>query len=184
MSATVRTVTANNFAVLADCHIHPGGGPEFPAHVLAALEDAELIVTLGDMGEASGLDQLEAIAPVIAVRGEDDADDPRIVGEALLLKVGRYSFGCVFNATTAGLATASAPFAAAPDFAAVAEALFGQPVDMILHAGTHMPSSDAVGAVRLLNPGSALLPDKGSAPTMGRIEFGPDGLDPQIVFLG
>src|SRR6187431_2545057 len=98
MSAPVKTFDAATFAVLADCHIHPGGGPEFPAAVLAALEDAHLIVVLGDMGESAGLDQLEAIAPVVGVRGEDDApDDPRIAGDRLVLKVGRHTFGCVFN---------------------------------------------------------------------------------------
>lgn len=184
MGAKVLKVDAGIIAVLADCHIHPGGGPEFPPHVLAALADAHLIVALGDMGEAAGLDQLEAITTVVGVRDQDDADDPRTDTQALVIETGGFRFGCVFDATAAGLATASDPFAAAPDFAATAQALFGGPVDLVLHAGTHRPATDMVGDVRLLNPGSANLPAERAPPAFGRIEVTPDGFDPQIVFLG
>ena len=184
MGAKVLKIDAGIIAVLADCHIHPGGGPEFPPHVLAALADAHLIVVLGDMGEAAGLDQLEAITTVVGVHGEDDADDPRTDAQALVIENGRFRFGCVFDATAAGLAVASDPFAAAADFAATAERLFRGRVDLVLHAGTHRSSSDAVGGVRLLNPGSAILPAERAAPTFGRIEITAGGFDPQIVFLG
>ena len=40
-------------AVLADCHIHPGGGPAFPPELFDALEGADLIVTLGDIDRKS-----------------------------------------------------------------------------------------------------------------------------------
>ena len=184
MGAKVVKADAGIIAVLADCHIHPGGGPEFPPHVLAALGDAHLIIALGDMGEAAGLDQLEAITTVVGVRGQDDADDPRTDAQALVVEAHGFRFGCVFDATAAGLATASDPFAPAAGFAAAAERLFGGRVDMVLHAGTHRPSSDAVGDVRLLNPGSAILPAERAAPAFGRIEVAAGGFDPQIVFLG
>jgi predicted phosphodiesterase len=184
MSAPVRTVTGTNFAILADCHIHPGGGPEFPPHVLAALGDAHLIVVLGDMGEAAGLDQLEEIAPLVGVRGQDDADDPRLAGEALVLEAGPLRIGCVFNAQAAGLAISISPFTPAPDIAEVSRRLFGSEVDVLLHASTHRPSSDGFGNGRLaLNPGSALLPDGGAPPTFARLLLGGDGYEPEIVLL-
>jgi predicted phosphodiesterase len=185
MSAPVRTVTGSNFAILADCHIHPGGGPEFPPHVLAALGDAHLIVVLGDMGEAAGLDQLEAIAPLVGVRGQDDAaDDPRLAGEALVLEAGRLRIGCVFNAEAAGLATSIRPFIPAPDIAEVSRRLFGSEVDVLLHASTHKPSSDGFGDGRIaLNPGSALLPDGAAPPTFARLLLRDGGYEPQIVLL-
>jgi predicted phosphodiesterase len=185
MAAAVRTVTGTNFAVLADCHIHPGGGPEFPPHVLAALADSHLIVTLGDMGESSGLDQLEAIAPVVGVRGQDDADDPRTAEPALVLKAGHLRIGCVFDATAAGLATSSDPFVPAPDIEARCEALFGMPIDLLLHAATHKAGSDAIGARgKAVNPGSAVLPAEGRSPTFVRVELDGDSFDTQIVFVG
>jgi predicted phosphodiesterase len=185
MSAPVRSVTGSNFAVLADCHIHPGGGPEFPPHVLAALEDAHLIVTLGDMGESSGLDQLEAIAPVVGVRGQDDAADPRTEPEALLLRAGDVTFGCVFDAVAAGLAVSNDPFRPVPNVAEVCRALFGTEVDFILHASTHKPGSEAFGAGGVaLNPGSAVVPAERAPPTFARLVLTDGRFEPEIVFLG
>jgi hypothetical protein len=37
-------------AVLADCHIHPAAGIDWPPGALAALVGANRIITLGDMG--------------------------------------------------------------------------------------------------------------------------------------
>ena len=185
MSAKVLTFDAGVVAVLADCHIHPGGGPEFPAHVLAALSDAHLIVTLGDMGESAGLDQLEEIATVVGVRGEDDGDDPRTDRPALLLNIGGKRIGCVFNATAAGLATSSEPLTPAADFADACRRLFGTEVDVLLHAGTHRAATDAIGAQGVaLNPGSANLPAERAAPTFGRLVFEAGKVEPEIVFVG
>lgn len=62
--------------VLADCHIHEGG-PQFPPALFPKLQGVDLIVTLGDMGDSSALDQLQEIARVLGVRGQDDAEDIR-----------------------------------------------------------------------------------------------------------
>ena len=79
---------ARSIVVLADCHIHPGDGIAWPATALAAFAGADLIITLGDMGEASGLAALAAIAPVLGVRGADDQDNPYISGTVRLLDAG------------------------------------------------------------------------------------------------
>ncbi|WP_293907677.1 metallophosphoesterase family protein [Phenylobacterium sp.] len=185
MTARALTFDAGIVAILADCHIHPGDGPEFPAHVLAALSDAHLIVTLGDMGDSAGLDQLEEIATVVGVRGQDDADDPRTDHPALLLHIGGTRVGCVFDATAAGLATASDPFTPAADFAEACRRLFGTEVDVLLHASTHKAATDAIGRQGVaLNPGSAILPAAGAAPTFGRLVRTAAGLEPEIVFVG
>ncbi len=185
MSAKVLTFEAGVVAVLADCHIHPGGGPEFPAHVLAALGDAHLIVTLGDMGEAAGLDQLEAITTVVGTRGQDDSDDPRTDNDALLLNIGGKRIGCVFNATSAGLAGSSDPFTPVADFAAACRKLFGTEVDVLLHASTHKPATDAIGAQGVaINPGSAILPAERAAPAFARLVFDGGRMEPEIVFVG
>lgn len=185
MRVPAKTFDAGIVAVLADCHIHPGGGPEFPPHVLAALGDAHLIVVLGDMGEASGLDQLEEITTVVGVRGQDDEDDPRTAQDALLLRLGALRVGCVFDATAAGLATSSDPFTPVPDIAAVARGLFGEDIDVLLHASTHKAATDGFGQGGLaLNPGSALLPAEHRPPTFMRLSLADGSVDTEIVFLG
>jgi len=183
MTATVTPFEGITFAVLADCHIHPGGGPEFPQALLDALAGVDLIVTLGDMGERAGLDQLEAIAPVLGVRGQDDAEDPRTDAPAMVLQSGDLDIGCVFDATAAGLATSSDPFVEAPDAKAASNRLFGRHVDILLHAATHKADQAQFGSKGVaLNPGSALLPGEGARPTFLRVTTRP-GCAWEIVTL-
>ncbi len=69
-----------NLAVLADCHIRDGG-PQFPASLFPRLQGADLIVTLGGMGEKSGLDRLRLRLP-----GDPEvcrADDAEIVADGI-----------------------------------------------------------------------------------------------------
>lgn len=170
-----------NLAVLADCHIHEGG-PQFPPALFPRLQGVDLIVTLGDMGEKAGLDQLQEVAPVLGVRGQDDVDDMRTRRELLVLEGSGYHVGCVFDAKAAGLAESADPFVAAADAAAVSRRLFGCHVDILLHAGTHRPGEARFGPKgSALNPGSAVLPADGSPPTFLRLKVMSDGCYGQIV---
>ncbi|HEY8002776.1 MAG TPA: metallophosphoesterase family protein [Phenylobacterium sp.] len=171
-------------AVLADCHIHPNGGPAFPNVLLDALaaEDVDLIVTLGDMGEAAGLDQLADIAPVIGVRGQDDSDDPRTDQKYLRLTTGRYDLGCVFDAKAAGLATTVHPFDQASDFGEVSRRLFGVYVDVLLHASTHKAEEGSLGwRGSALNPGSAVLRAEGCEASWLLLNVSEEGCFGRIV---
>ena len=170
-------------AVLADCHIHPGGGPAFPPALFDAVAGSDLIVTLGDMGEAAGLDQLSEIAPVIGVRGADDSDDPRTDSPVLVLTSGGLVLGCVFDATLAGLATSSDPFKPVADFDAIAERLFGRKVDLLLHASTHRGEASNAGDCLVFNPGSAVLPAEGALATFLELNLDDGQLEGRLVPL-
>jgi putative phosphoesterase len=172
-----------NIAVLADCHVHEGG-PQFPEALFPRLQGVDLIVTLGDMGEKSGLDRLQEIAPVLGVRGVDDIDDMRTRHPYLLLTSGQYAIGCVFDAKAAGLADTSDPFVEALDAGAISRKLFGRQPDILLHAGTHKPDEAKFGAKgSALNPGSAVLPDEGERATFLRLKVGDEGCFGQIIHL-
>ena len=182
-SRLVWPVDAENIAVLADCHIHPGGGPAFPASLFQALEGCDLIVALGDMGEAAGLDQLAEIAPVIGVHGADDADDPRTAAQVLILACDGRAIGGVFDAQAAGLAVSSEPFEPVADFAEAAERLFGRPIDVLLYASTHRPAAATDGQCAALNPGSAVLPAEGARPSFLKLQVAEDGFSAEIAYL-
>jgi len=159
-------------AVLADCHIHPGGGVDWPAAALEALAGADLIVTLGDMGEARGLEALAAVAPVIGVKGADDGDDPRTAPAARVLEAVGVRIGCVFDPVAAGLAVGSAPLVPVEAFAAAEARLFGRPVTVVLYASTHAPAIDDLEGRLWVNPGSATLPagqERGAGGTLARL---------------
>jgi putative phosphoesterase len=182
-SPTVWPFEGGHVAVLADCHIHPGGGPAFPEALFEALEGADLIVTLGDMGEADGLDQLAQIAPVIGVRGQDDSDDPRTDSALLVLAGDDVTVGCLFDAVAAGLATSSDPFVPAHDFAAAAERVFGRPIDVLLVASTHKAEQCQAAGCQVLNPGSAVLPGDGARPAFGRLSIEEGGANLRLAYL-
>jgi putative phosphoesterase len=173
-----------NIAVLADCHIHEGG-PQFPSALFPRLQGADLIVTLGDMGERAGLDQLQEIAQVLGVRGQDDEDDMRTRRPALTLDGDGYRIGCVFDAKAAGLAEAVDPFVAADGAAEVCRRLFGGPVDILLHAGTHRPDETRCfdGKCMALNPGSAVLPAEGSVASFVRLKVAREGCYGQVIWV-
>jgi putative phosphoesterase len=150
----------HTIAVLADCHIHP---PKiiWPEAALAALKGVDLIVALGDMGESVGLDALEAIAPLLAVQGEDDQPDPRRAEAARVLEAGGLRLGCVFNPVKHGLATSAAPFERAAGAEAAETRLFGGPVDVLLCASTHVAAKNEVAGRLVVDPGSLTLPGDG-----------------------
>lgn len=175
--------SGTNLAVLADCHVHEGG-PDFPSALFPRLAGADLIVTLGDMGDSSALDRLQTIAPVLGVRGHDDADDMRTRRSELVLAGDGYRIGCVFDAVGAGLAISADPFVEAENTAEVCQRLFGGPVDILLHAGTHKAGEGRFGPKgSALNPGSAVLPADGARPTFLRLKVSAEGCYGQTIWV-
>lgn len=174
----------SNIAVLADCHVH-AGGPQFPEALFPRLQGADLIVTLGDMGERWGLDQLQEIAPVLGVRGQDDEEDMRTRRRVLMLEGNGYRIGCVFDAKAAGLAELVDPFVTADGASEACQRLFGGPVNILLHAGTHRPDEAKCfdGKCMALNPGSPVLPAEGSPATFVRLKVAREGCYGQVIWV-
>src|SRR5215831_15928738 len=102
MSPSVEPLAGSRFGLVADVHVHTGR--PLPEALVSLFAGVDGVIALGDLGEASGLDALEEIAPVTGVLGGDDAvDDPRLVGEVRLFEIGGLSVGAVFDATKHGL---------------------------------------------------------------------------------
>lgn len=159
-------------AVLADCHIHPAAGIDWPPGVLAALAGVDRILTLGDMGEASGLVALRVIAPVAGVLGEDDEPSEEIQTLTLALEEGGLIIGCVFDPVIANLAESKGPFVADPDSAEAEEDLFDGPLDVLLCASTHKAQVLDVAGRLTVDPGSLTLPEgkaEGARGTFARL---------------
>lgn len=146
-------------AVLADCHIHPAAGIDWPPGALAALADAHRIITLGDMGEAVGLSALRAIAPVVGVLGEDDEPSDAAQTLTLTLEEGGLIIGCVFDPVIANLAESKAPFVPDPDAGEAEEDLFDGALDVLLCASTHRAEITDVAGRLTVDPGSLTLPE-------------------------
>lgn len=168
-------------AVLADCHIHPGK-VAWSAEALEAVKGVQMIVTLGDMGERSGLDALEKVAPVTGVRGADDEPDPRTGAPARRLELGGVAVGCVFDPVRAGLLVREGELALAPGFAEAEQRLFGGPVDVLLCASTHKAAEVRLDGRLVLDPGSLTLPADGT-PTFALLTLEAGRCDARIMRL-
>jgi len=155
------SLPGGTIGLIADAHVHPGKGPELPTAVLKRFAGVDCIVALGDMGETSGLDLLAAVAPVIGVRGMDDApDDRRIAADARVLTLGNLHIGAVFDGARHGLLASNDPLETVDDLADRAAAKFGRSVGVLLCAASHKAWIASADGVLLVNPGSPTLAER------------------------
>jgi uncharacterized protein len=151
------------FGLIADAHVHPGGSPPLPEQLATLFAGFDAILALGDLGEASGLDALERIAPVTGVLGADDAvGDRRLAGEVRLFMLGELSVGAVFDGAKHGLFAANDPLGVSPDFDAALHRVFGRKPDVLLCAATHQSCIASASGVLIINPGSPTLSEQPS----------------------
>jgi predicted phosphodiesterase len=114
------------------------------------------------MGETAGLDRLAQVAPLIGVRGADDAPDARTEAPLRMLRLGEARVGCLFDPKLHGLAVEADPFSPAEDWKQKAKALFDGPIEVLLYASTHRPHVAEIDGLLVVNPGSAVLPADGA----------------------
>ena len=133
---------------------------------VAALKGVDMIVHAGDIGSAAILAELGAIAPVVAVRGNNDRD--------------------VWAASIPEIATAEiagSRLYVIHDLKTLAGDPAGLGVDVIISGHSHQPSVRQQPGYLLLNPGSA-GPRRFSLPiAVARLHLGPAGPRAEIVEL-
>jgi len=154
------TMSGAVVGVIADTHglLRP--------EAVAALAGVDVIVHAGDIGGAAILEALRAIAPVIAVRGNNDRD----AWAAALPDVARTEVGGVRLCVVHDL-----------------KELRGDPasegVDVVISGHSHRPSVARRARLLLLNPGSA-GPRRFTLPVaVARLYIGPAGPRAEIVEL-
>jgi putative phosphoesterase len=106
--------------------------------VLPLFKGADLILHAGDIGRAGILEELRTIAPVLAVRGNNDSGDwaSRI---------------CEFETTTIG----SVRIYILHDVKTMPENAVAAGVEVVVSGHSHRPSVVRRGPILFLNPGSA-----------------------------
>ena len=103
-----------------------------------ALRGCDRILHAGDIGDATILDRLAAIAPTTAIRGNNDTDDwARALGDAVTLRIDGVAIHVVHDLKT---------LPAHPPEGAV---------DVIVAGHSHRPLVERRDGVLIVNPGSA-----------------------------
>ena len=155
-----RAGTRTVVGVIADTHglLRP--------EAVAALRGADLIVHAGDIGSAALLEALAAIAPVLAVRGNNDRDAwAASVPETVTTEIAGLRVHVLHDLKT------------------LAGDPAGLDVDVVIAGHSHKPKVERRAGLLLLNPGSA-GPRRFHLPiTVARLTLGPDGARADIVEL-
>ncbi len=152
--------TKNNFLVgiISDTH-----GLLQPA-VIEAFKGTDLIIHAGDVGKPDILEDLQAIAPVEAVRGNMDMDDWAYkLPETKLIKVGNVLLYVIHDVYKIDIKPAKAG------------------VGAVIHGHTHKPSSiEDHNGVLFLNPGSVTQPRFNSPASVALLHVKEKSLIPQF----
>lgn len=133
---------------------------------VAALRGARLIVHAGDIGGPSVLHELRRVAPVVAVRGNNDHGGwAREIPLTEVVQAGPARLYVLHDLSQLDLDPAAAGFAA------------------VISGHSHQPSARVRDGVLYLNPGSA-GPRRFNLPVaVARLRVGAAGLEPEIVQL-
>ncbi len=196
--------------VVADTHVgeHVTAVPAEVAEVLAGVD---LILHAGDLNTRAVIGQLEAIAPVVAVRGNHDTglrDLPRDI----VVRVGDRRIGLTHGSRTALVEMPAAALSLVSGrpvllgFSRTMRARFGA-VDAIVTGHLHMPIHRTVDGVLHFSPGAVYVPEvdpeydwsgwrgggyrrfrlglppEARAPAVGIMEIGPAGIRARSVPL-
>lgn len=132
-----------NVLVLSDTHM-PSRAKRFPPMLVAAFEQANLILHAGDMTTAWVLQELRRYALVVGVAGNND--DEQLCAElprTALVSVGRFRVGVVHGDGPGG-----------STFSRAAGAFPSGSVDCVVFGHSHQPLNERRGSVLYLNPGS------------------------------
>jgi putative phosphoesterase len=105
---------------------------------VAFLRGSDYIVHAGDIGDAAVLSELSALAPVTAVRGNNDNGPwAQTIAETEVLKVGAVSIYLLHDLAQLDLDPAAAGY------------------QVVVSGHSHKPAMERRGGVLYLNPGSA-----------------------------
>ena len=163
--------------VIADNHSRTPDGSDVPQAVLDAFAGVDLIVHCGDSGSWGTLERLQTVAPVVGVSGghNGEGDDARITGAKRVIELEGLRAGVVHDLVRQGLVTESTPriVPASGDLGAGLRAFFGEPIDVLLYAGTHVPRIAYTRGILMVNGGSPTIPTdrpKGSLGTVAIVE--------------
>ncbi|HEV8484152.1 MAG TPA: metallophosphoesterase family protein [Blastocatellia bacterium] len=160
MADRLRTEATLKIGVISDTH-----GLMRP-EALSALGDSDVIIHAGDVGSAGILEALRTIAPVVAVRGNNDkgtwADK---LAEREVIRAGAHQIYLLHNANELDVDPVAAGFR------------------VVVSGHSHRPAHEERAGVLYLNPGSA-GPRRFKLPVaVARLQLDSTGIRVEIVEL-
>jgi hypothetical protein len=133
---------------------------------LDVLRGSDLIIHAGDIGGREILENLETIAPVVAVRGNMDRE-PWVndLSRSEVVEIGEISIYVLHDLLSMKLNPKAAGF------------------NMVISGHTHVPRVREVEGILFLNPGSAGSTRYGKPPSLAKVEVSDTTLKAEILLL-
>ena len=157
--------------LISDTHI-PDRARIIPQNVIDAFSDVELILHAGDLTSLDVVEELEKIAPVMAVQGNMDRVNGINLPKAKTLEVEGVKIGIAHGEVY--------PRADTQQLVYLAKQL---DVDILVSGHTHQPKIEQTDGVLLINPGSPIVPRLADRTVM-LLEIHNKEVDVQIVKIG
>ena len=157
--------------LISDTHI-PDRARIIPQNVIDAFSDVELILHAGDLTSLDVVEELEKIAPVMAVQGNMDRVNGINLPKAKTLEVEGVKIGIAHGEVY--------PRADTQQLVYLAKQL---DVDILVSGHSHQPKIEQTDGVLLINPGSPIVPRLADR-TVILLEIHNKEVDVQIVKIG
>ena len=157
--------------LISDTHI-PDRAKQLPQNVLDAFKDVDLILHAGDLTSIDVIDQLEQIAPVMAVQGNMDRVSGINLPKAKVLEAEGLKIGIVHGEVY--------PRADTQQLVYLAKEL---DADILVSGHSHQPKIEKTDGVLLINPGSPIVPRLADRTVM-LLEIKNKEVDLEIIKIG
>jgi len=168
-----KTEPAKTVGVISDTHI-PIRATALPSSVLEAFQNVDYIIHAGDLVELTVIDELEQIAPVLAVQGNMDTPTCKnALPQTNQLKIMNWTIGVTHDPlTTYGTSN-------------LREITSLNKLDVLVFGHTHTAGSRWEGKTLYINPGSPTdpLPPFLCRPSVAILKVTREAITPQIVEL-
>lgn len=157
--------------LISDTHI-PDRAKQLPQNVLDAFKDVDMIIHAGDLTSLDVIEELETIAPVMAVQGNMDRSNGINLPKAKKLEVEGLKIGIAHGEVY--------PRADTQQLVYLAKEL---DVDILVTGHSHQPKIEKTEGVLLINPGSPIVPRLADRTVM-LLEINNKEVDVEIVKIG
>ena len=157
--------------LISDTHI-PDRAKILPTNVIEAFDDVELILHAGDLTSPKVLEELEKIAPVMAVQGNMDRANGIDLPKAKIIEAEGLKIGVIPGEVY--------PRADSDQLLYLAKELN---VDILVSGHSHQPKIEQKEGILLLNPGSPIVPRLADRTVM-LLEINNREVDVEIVKIG
>ena len=157
--------------LISDTHI-PDRARILPQNVIDAFSNVDLILHAGDLTSPKVIEELEEIAPVIAVQGNMDRANGILLPIAKTIEAEDLRIGLVHGEVY--------PRADSQQLLYLAKEL---DVDILVSGHSHQPKIEQLEGILLLNPGSPIVPRLADRTVM-LLEINNKEVDVEIVKIG